>query len=38
MSTYVPSFKGYIADVPEFWFKDCQGRVYHNDQLTSCSF
>ena len=37
MSTYVPAWKGYIADVPQLWFKRCDGNVYHFDELTQAS-
>jgi hypothetical protein len=37
MSTYVPAFKGYITDVPEMWFKRCDGEVFHFDELTQAS-
>ena len=34
---YVEKFKGYVADVPEFWFNRIDGRVFHYDQLTAAS-
>lgn len=37
MSTYVPAWKGYIADVPQLWFKRCDGNVYHFDELTQAN-
>lgn len=37
MSTYVAAFKGYIADVPQIWFKRCDGTVFHYDEITSAS-
>ena len=37
MSTYIPAFKGYMADVPEIWFKRCDGNVFHYDELTQAS-
>lgn len=32
MATYMPSYGGYIADVPKFWFKRCDGRIFHFDE------
>lgn len=37
MSTYIPAFKGYMADVPEVWFKRCDDAIFHYDELTQCS-
>lgn len=37
MSTYVPAWKGYIADVPQVWFKRCDGNVYHFDEITQAN-
>lgn len=37
MSTYIPAFKGYMADVPEVWFKRCDNAIFHYDELTQCS-
>lgn len=34
---YIPAFKGYVADVPEFWFKRIDGKIYHYNQLTQAS-
>lgn len=34
---YVEKFKGYVADVPEVWFKRIDGRVFHYNQLTQAS-
>ena len=34
---YIEKFKGYVADVPEVWFKRIDGRVFHYDKLTSAS-
>ncbi len=36
-ATYVPEFRGYIADVPRMWFKRCDGRIFYFDELTSAS-
>ena len=34
--TYIDSFKGYVTDVPELWFRrKSDGRVFHYDQLSS---
>lgn len=33
MATYVPSFGGYIADVPRMIFKRCDGRKFYFDEL-----
>lgn len=35
--TYVPEFKGYIADVPRLWFKRCDGRMFYFDELTAAT-
>jgi type 1 glutamine amidotransferase len=33
--TYIPAYKGYIADVPRVWFKRCSdGRVFYFDEIT----
>lgn len=37
MATYVKAFGGYIADVPKVWFKRCDGRIFHFDELTQAS-
>lgn len=37
MATYIPAFKGFIADVPEVWFTRCDKRTFHFDKLTSVS-
>lgn len=37
MATYVPAFKGYIADVPRVWFKRCDGEVFYFDEITQAS-
>lgn len=37
MASYIAAFNGYIADVPELWFKRCDGRIFHYDQLTSAN-
>lgn len=34
---YVSKFQGYVADVPEFWFKRIDGRIFHYNQLTQAS-
>ena len=34
---YVASLKGYVADVPEFWFKRIDGKIYHYNKLTQAS-
>lgn len=36
-STYVPSLRGYIADVPQFFFKRADNRVFVNKHVTQCS-
>ncbi len=36
-NTYVPAYKGYIADVPQVWFKRCDGEVFHYDEITQAS-
>lgn len=37
MATYVAAYKGYIADVPQVWFKRCDGEVFHYDEITQAS-
>lgn len=37
MATYVPSLKGYIADVPKVVFRRCDGNAYAFDELTSAT-
>lgn len=37
MATYVAAYKGYIADVPQVWFKRCDGEVFHFDEITQAS-
>lgn len=37
MSTYVAAYKGYIADVPQVWFKRCDGKIFHYDEITQAS-
>lgn len=37
MATYVDAYKGYIADVPEVWFKRCDNQVFHFDEITQAS-
>lgn len=37
MATYVDAYKGYIADVPEVWFKRCDGKIFHFDEVTQAS-
>ena len=37
MATYIPDFRGYIADVPRLWFKRCDGRVFYFDELTAAT-
>lgn len=37
MSQYLSNLKGYIADVPEVWFKRCDGHVFHFDELTQAN-
>lgn len=36
--TYVPSYKGYVTDVPVLWFKRKDGKIFYFDQLTQASF
>ena len=36
-STYVAAIRGYITDVAELWFKRCDGRIFHFDELTDSS-
>ena len=36
MATYIPAYKGYIADVPRVWFKRCDKRVFYFDEITQC--
>lgn len=36
-TTYIDAFKGYITDVPEMWFKRCDGRIFHFDELTQAT-
>jgi len=37
MSTYIPAYKGYIADVPRVWFKRCDGRIFYFDEITQAN-
>lgn len=37
MAQYVKRFGGYIADVPNFWFRRCDGKVFYFDELTNAS-
>lgn len=37
MASYVPALRGYIADVPQFFFKRGDGRVFVNKHVTQCS-
>lgn len=37
MSTYVPAYKGYIADVPVVWFKRCDGKIFYFDEITQAN-
>ena len=37
MAAYVDAYKGYIADVPEVWFKRCDDKVFHFDEVTQAS-
>ena len=37
MAQYVADFQGYIADVPHFWFKRCDGKVFYFDELTAAT-
>lgn len=37
MATYVKAYNGYIADVPHFWFKRCDGRIFYFDEQTNAS-
>lgn len=37
MANYVPKFTGYIADVPEVWFKRLDGKMFHFDEITQAS-
>lgn len=37
MATYVPSLKGYIADVPRVIFKRCDGQKFYFDELTAAT-
>lgn len=34
---YSASFKGYVADVPEVFFKRIDGKVFHYDKITQAS-
>lgn len=34
MATYVAAIKGYIADVPKVWFKRCDGKLFHYDEIS----
>lgn len=36
-ATYVPQLRGYIADVPQFFFKRADNRVFINKHVTQCS-
>lgn len=37
MATYDKQFNGYVADVPKLWFKRCDGKVFHFDELTKAT-
>lgn len=37
MATYVPHLGGWIADVPQFFFKRSDGTVFVNKHVTACS-
>ena len=37
MASYNAGLKGYIADVPQFWFKRADGTVFVNKKVTQCS-
>lgn len=34
---YMPPLQGYVADVPEFWFKRIDGKQFHYTELTNAS-
>ena len=36
-ATYVPALRGYIADVPWFYFRRGDGTVFTNKHVTQCS-
>ena len=35
--TYSAKIGGYIADVPEIWFRRCDGRIFHFTELTNAT-
>lgn len=37
MASYVKEFGGYISDVPQLFFKRCDGHVFHFNELTQAS-
>lgn len=37
MATYIPAYKGYIADVPRVWFRRCDKRIFYFDEITQAN-